>query len=225
MPNDEHDSAGGGSVGKEEKKHTKQQRMLIVIGIVSLILVYVMMRRSSSANSAAAQQAALASQYGPGNPYYNSGSSGGGTYSDPNVMQALQGIQSIQSELAGLTTMISGGPSGGGTATPTPGTLASMAVPLTSQVVVGEGYSLPGSGPNGGYGTGFVEDLTGAFYTPYTTADATKQAFSNGQQVFYEPSLGDFVPITSQQMFQQLEQQSQRETGAGFTTFSKVKTA
>lgn len=96
---------GSSTTAHEEKKHTKQQRMLIVIGIVSLVLVYVMMRRSSSQGNAgqtAAQQSALAAyeaqlasqSYGSQNPSY--GSPG----SDPVLMQMLQTLQGLQSEVA-----------------------------------------------------------------------------------------------------------------------------
>lgn len=88
---------------------------------------------------------------------------------------------------------------------------------LGAQAAVGSGYSISSS-----YGAGIIEAPSGGYYSPYATYDATLTALEAGQAVFYEPALGQFVPITSASQLQQLESQSQAETGAGFTTWSKI---
>lgn len=88
--------------------------------------------------------------------------------------------------------------------------------PITAQTPYGQGYS---AGP--GYASGAVTGLTGGLYTTIASYTATLATLQAGGTAYYEPSLGNFAPITSVTQFKALEHTGTHKT-AQTTTWAKA---
>jgi hypothetical protein len=226
----EHTSDRGGTdlndnKGQAKKKQAQREKILIAIGAVSLIIIYMMLRsgsNSSSSNAAnqAAQQeqeqdalaqyeAQLASQYGDLGA--GSTASDADTLQDPNLASILQIIQALDGEGSGTNS--------GGTSAGTGSSLTSQLTPLTDQFVPkgAAGYSL-GTGP--GYGSGFVQAISGDIYGTIGTLGGAQELEEQGTPVYIEETPGEFTSLSSLASLNQFE-----SAHPGTTTFQLVQQA
>ncbi len=192
-------------------KTHKQEAALGAGGIVVAIALYMKSRANAAANSSSSTSSGTLSST-PASVAYPTG------VANTTGTDLYTGLESQISQLqAAITAAQQPAPAPSVSSSPPPG--LSSTTPLSNQVIVGGGYSVAGgSGPGGGYGSGILEAPSGAYFSPIATADASKSLFSTApNSVFYEPSLGNFVPVGSPSQFASLE-------GVGTTLFSPVGT-
>src|ERR1700722_10509189 len=107
MADDDTDTPGTGAADKKDtpaqKKQVKNEHVLIIVGIVTLVVMVLYMRKSAAAASSTTAATGSVGQSPYGVNSYGGGYGGGAGSSYDMMSQLATDLQTMQSEIVGLT--------------------------------------------------------------------------------------------------------------------------
>ena len=204
--------AGNESFGSWAKGHNTE----LYVGLAALgltVYLYLRSKKSSSTTTTPSGTIAPASTI-----TYLPATTGAGTTGSTSSSWSGAGYPGILPPPGG--TAAKGGGTGAVTTSTTPAAkkkTPGATVPVeqwTQEVVSGQGYSAGAT-----FASGSVRGSTGGTFSTIASYTATLALLGSGGQVFYEPSLGKFTPLSSVTQFKALEH---TKSGPQTTTWTKV---